>query len=349
MYDRERLRSIKTFPSLVKYLRDELDWPIETDDFEELTFDYEPEELGIDIKTAAKIEEIKQLRPLENGQLWGIFFVKFEPKRLPVVALRRILGSLVMKKRASARKAERAAWHLNDLLFISNYGESDGRQITFAQFSENGLKGDLPVLRVLGWDDADTALHIDHVHNELREKLRWPEDTSDHLDWRSRWSSVFSLRHREVIETSKALSERLAKIAADIRKRVNTILRLETDQGPIRKLQTDFRKALIHDLSDDDFADMYAQTITYGLLTARVSRPAGLIAENVTDMVPITNPFLRDLLSTFLTIGGRKGKLDFDEVGINDVVQLLRDTNMEAVLRDFGDRKPEEDPVIFFY
>src|SRR5688572_16625993 len=102
LIDRDRLREIKTFPSLVRYLRDELDWPIESDDFEELTYDYEAEELGIDQKTAAKIQEIKQLRPLVTGQPWGIFFVKFEPRRLPVVALRRILGRLVFRKRASA-------------------------------------------------------------------------------------------------------------------------------------------------------------------------------------------------------------------------------------------------------
>ena len=92
--DIERLRSIKSFPSLVKYLRDELDWPIASDDFDELTFDYEPEELGLDAKTAVKIKEIKQLRPLASNQPWGIFFVNFEPKRLPVVVLRRILRSL---------------------------------------------------------------------------------------------------------------------------------------------------------------------------------------------------------------------------------------------------------------
>src|SRR5215218_131858 len=95
----ERLRSIKTFPSLVKYLRDELDWPIESDDVEDLSFDYEPEELGLDSKTAVKIKEIKQLRPFVTGQPWGIFFISFEPKRLPIVALRRILRSLVIKKR----------------------------------------------------------------------------------------------------------------------------------------------------------------------------------------------------------------------------------------------------------
>ena len=77
--DFERFRGIKTFPSLVKYLRDDLDWPIETEDFDDLTYDYEAEELGIDVKNAAKIDYIKQLKPLHSNQPWGIFFVKFEP------------------------------------------------------------------------------------------------------------------------------------------------------------------------------------------------------------------------------------------------------------------------------
>src|ERR1039458_3771526 len=92
---RDALRNIRTFPQLIKFLRDELEWPIESEDFEELTFDYTPEELGIDTAIAAKIEKngIKRLRPLSANQPWGIFFVKFEPKRLPVVALRRMLRS----------------------------------------------------------------------------------------------------------------------------------------------------------------------------------------------------------------------------------------------------------------
>ena len=105
-FDRDELRAIKTFPQLVNYLRDYLNWPIDADDFEEITFEYEPEELGIDPETAAKIQEIKQLRPLSANQPWGIFFVKFEPKRLPVVVLRRILSKLVIKKRGSAKTSE---------------------------------------------------------------------------------------------------------------------------------------------------------------------------------------------------------------------------------------------------
>jgi hypothetical protein len=165
---RDAIRNIRTFPQLIKFLRDELEWPIESDDFDELTFDYTPEELGIDTASAAKIQEIKRLRPLSASQPWGIFFVKFEPKRLPVVALRRVLSRVVLKKRASANSADRAAWQADDLLFISNYGEGDERQISFAHFSQDREKADLPTLKVLGWDTRDTALHLADVADDRR-------------------------------------------------------------------------------------------------------------------------------------------------------------------------------------
>src|SRR6185295_4141259 len=105
---RSKLASIKRFDQLVAYLRDEMGWPITNGhSFEDLTFEYTPEELGIDLKNAAKIQEIKRLRPLSPKQPWGIFFVKFEPKKLPVVALRRILSQVALKKRVSANSAER--------------------------------------------------------------------------------------------------------------------------------------------------------------------------------------------------------------------------------------------------
>jgi predicted helicase len=344
-----RLREIKTFPSLVKYLRDDLDWPIESEGFEDITFDWQPEELGIDPNSAAKIQEIKQLRPFVDNQPWGIFFIKFEPRKLPVVALRRILRALVIKKRGSATSADRKSWDLHDLLFISLFGGSDHREIAFAHFAEEPELGDLPTLRVLGWDDENTPLHLDHADRELREKLRWPAGEPKIENWRQRWSSAFNLRIGEVVSTAKAMAERLAELAGKIRKRVNAILKIESENGSLRKLHKAFREALIHDLTEDDFADMYAQTISYGLLTARISRPTGLVGDNLRDMVPVTNPFLRDLLETFLTVGGRKGKIDFDELGVSEVVQMLRKADMEGVLRDFGDRNPQEDPAIHFY
>ena len=67
-----------------------------------------------------------------------------------------------------------------------------------------------------------------------------------------------------------------------------------------------------------------------------------------------TNPFLKELLETFRHVGGRRGKaggpgIDFDELGVSEVVEMLDQANMEAVVHDFGDRNPQEDPVIHFY
>lgn len=116
---------------------------------------------------------------------------------------------------------------------------------------------------------------------------------------------------------------------------------------------TAFQTALVHDLDADGFADMYAQTIAYGLLSARIADPHKKTADDFAAHMR-TNPFLRELMETFLKVGGRRGKaggpgIDFDELGVSEVVELLDDANMEAVVRDFGDRNPQEDPVIHFY
>ena len=350
---RERLARIRRFDQLVAYLRDELGWPIASNDFEELTFEYTPEELGIDTKNAAKIQEIKRLRPLVSGQPWGIFFVKFEPKRLPVVALRRILGQVALKKRASANKSERQAWAADDLLFVSNYGEGDERRIAFAHFSKPRDGHDLPTLKVLGWDNLDTPLHLDAVARELTDHLTWPDDEDDPDAWRERWRAAFKLRHREVITTSKELSERLAELARATCDRIQAALAIETESGPLTKLMKAFQTALVHDLDEARFADMYAQTISYGLLSARITDSARRTADDLADHMR-TNPFLKELMETFLHVGGRRGKageqgIDFDELGVSEVVELLDQANMEAVVRDFGDRNPQEDPVIHFY
>jgi len=350
---RDQLRAIRTFPSLVKYLRDELDWPIASEDFKDLAFDYTTDELGIDPKNAAKIQEIKRLRPLSVNQPWGIFFIKFEPKRLPVVALRRILGEFALKKRASANSAERTAWASDDLLFISNYGEGDDRQISFAHFSSPETARDLPTLKVLGWDNRDTALHLDDVADRLTGYLSWPDDETNAETWRTRWRSAFPLRHREVINTSRELSISLAELAGDIRDLINSAIAIENNRGPLKQLMKAFKEALVHDLDAGGFADMYAQTIAYGLLSARIADPQKKTVDDFTAHMR-TNPFLRDLMETFLNVGGQQGKsrgpgIDFDELGVSDVIDLLDDANMEAIVRDFGDKNRDEDPVIHFF
>jgi type I restriction-modification system DNA methylase subunit len=353
------LRHIRTFTQLIRYLEDELGWPLDGYGVDDLTFVYEADELGLKPVDAAKVKKIRQLRPLDSKQPWGIFFIEFDRKKLPVVVLRRILSHLVVKKRASANKADRAAWSAEDLLFISAFGaeDEDGREITFAHFHQED--GDLPTLRVLGWDGGDTPLKFEHLEKTLKERLHWP-DAKESLDaWRARWAGVFRHRVGHIINTSDMLAEAMAELAKRIRDAAKTLIDRETEKGPLRKLHEAFKTHLIHDLTEEGFADTYAQTITYGLLTAAISRTemsegkhgTALVASNVTDMVPVTNPFLKEMLQTFLQVGGRKGGIDFDELGVQDVVELLRsdETDIPAILHDFGKKTRGEDPVLHFY
>jgi len=256
------LRNILTFDDLIQYLEEKLDWPLQKYGFDELTFEYQPEELGLKEDEAAKVRTIHQLRPLQHDQPWGIFFVEFENKKLPVIVLRRILSHLVVKKRASANRAGEAAWHAEDLLFITTFGEDDSvqREIAFAHFHQSA--GDLPTLHVLDWDGGDTPSKLVHLDSVLQQHLRWPDNVADHRAWRQQWTMPFRHRIGHVIRTADALAEVLAALARGINEKATRMLAAESENGPLRKLHKAFQTALIHDLTEKNFADTYAQTIT---------------------------------------------------------------------------------------
>lgn len=353
------LRQVRNFTTLIRYLEDELGWPLDGYEMDDLTFDYEPSDLGLKEEEAAKVKFIKQLRPVTSSQPWGIFFIEFDKKQLPVVVLRRILSHLVLKKRASANAADAKRWNAQDLLFVSAFGpeDADGREIGFAHFHEES--GDLPSLRVLGWDGDNTALTLQRVASTLKERLRWTEKGETVDAWRQRWSGAFKHRPGHIIKTSDLLAEALAALAKRIRDAARTLIEHETEHGPLRKLHRAFQTNLIHDLDEDGFADTYAQTITYGLLTAAINRTdmtggrhgTFVKADDVALAIKPTSPFLKEMLETFLKVGGRKGHMDFDELGVQDVVELLRSdvTDIPAILADFGNKTRGEDPVIHFY
>jgi len=344
----EALRGVKTFSQLKRFLEDEMDWPFGKLEIEDLMFDYKPEELGIKPNLAAKIKGIKRLRSLSVSQPWGIFFIEFENKNMEVGILRKILAHVAIRKRAA--NGGQINWSADDLLFISNYGPTESRQISFAHFSQSTGQGDKPVLRVLGWDESDANLHLKNVIRNLKETLAWQGSNESTEQWRERWKSAFVLRHGEVIKTSKQLSIALAELARGIRGRIVSALAAESDNGPITKVKKDFEATLLGSLTDLEFADMYAQTIAYGLLSARLSKGSeGSIDELVNGIR--TSPFLRELMDVFLKAGGRESgsSIDFDELGIHDVVDLLSKAKLESVVVHFGDLRAEEDPVIHFY
>ncbi|TPM94232.1 type ISP restriction/modification enzyme [Mesorhizobium sp. B2-1-5] len=356
-----KLADVKTFDQLLPWLAGNLDWPIDEIEiapdtaFDDLTYEYEGKELGLKQEDIAHVREIRQLRPLVTNQPWGIFFVNFEDKKIPVGVLKRILGGLTIRKRQSANKAEQKAWTLHDLLFISSFGKSGERELSFLHFAEENGGKNKTVLKELGWDQQDTQLKLDFVERTLKSTLVWPEDTSDADAWREQWSSAFTSTHGSTIRTARELTRQLAVLASAIRNAAGEVLEFENKNGPLTKIFENFKKTIFHNLTPADFADMYAQTICYGLLAKQIERARNgldtrtLSADDATLTQGVMQPFLKDLMETFLAIGGRKSSIDFNELGVNEVVELLQAANMTAVLLDFGNRNPHEDPVLHFY
>jgi len=72
-------REIDSFSSLLEYLREDLDWDIESVDRDEISFDWQTEDLRISGAAGARLKDgvVHQLRPVVTGQPWGIFLVEF--------------------------------------------------------------------------------------------------------------------------------------------------------------------------------------------------------------------------------------------------------------------------------
>jgi len=107
-----------------------------------------------------------------------------------------------------------------------------------------------------------------------------------------------------------------------------------------------FRESLIPDLDETKFADMYAQTIAYGLFAGSCSDPTNITfsRSQASELIPKTNPFLR---KTFQHIA-----VDLDErvaFWVDELVELLLRSDMEAILKDFGKSAAKQDPVVHFY
>lgn len=333
----QRLRGLTNFPAIVGYLRDELDWPIEAENIEEITFDYEPDELGVDTKHAVKINRIRQLRDLAEGQPWGIFYVDFESKRMPVMVLRRILQALVRANEA------RRAWALDDLLFICVQGEPGERSVAFAHFRKaSEVRSN--ELQTFSWDSRES--HFYYLVNLNLQQLQWPQDERNISQWREQWRAAFTSGHRETITESKRMASAMAEHARTIRELVEDIFAVEATSGPLHTLLERFRIDLLHDLTPDSFADMIAQTITYGLFAA-AEQNNDLNYSHIVEAIPNTNPFLKELLASLIN----EGQIDLAELGVDRLVELLREAKITQITHDFMRQSGsgQEDPVVHFY
>ncbi|MCK5718951.1 MAG: DNA methyltransferase, partial [Thiomargarita sp.] len=108
-----------------------------------------------------------------------------------------------------------------------------------------------------------------------------------------------------------------------------------------------FKKILIHDITPKSFADVYAQTITYGLFAARLhdSSLDTFSRQEAAELIPKSNPFLRKL---FGYIAGP----DIDDRIkwiVDDLAEIFLACNVLDILSNYGKTTKMEDPIIHFY
>lgn len=338
------LRNIKSFADVIEYLTDELDWPIGAEDLEEATFDWDPDELGIPAERVPHLASLRQLRPLESTQPWGIFFLEFDGPRLPLTALRRLLDKLVTKKRASGSGTLRT-WKLDDLLFIITTSTGDTVELHFIAFFD---QADKPAeIRSIPWRPGQSpAQHLKRLATELLPHLAWPDDPADVDDWRAEWRAAFKLRHGEAIASAIRLAERMADTSQGLRREVAAALAAEKPNGPFTTLMGEVREQLVGSVTSASFADMCAQTLVYGVLTSRITDPISFGASPTLAAVPLSNPFLA---AFFDNVHDQASVLDLEGIGLEQLIADLRETNVEAILDQFGASARGGDPVIHFY
>jgi len=154
----------------------------------------------------------------------------------------------------------------------------------------------------------------------------------------------------QTIKSSKKLAEMMAgkaRLLSDIIGKAVTSDQDNHEDSTLKEQMTAFKDILIHDITPKGFADVYAQTIAYGLFAARLHDPTldTFSRQEAAELIPKSNPFLRKL---FGYIAGP----DIDDRIkwiVDNLTEIFLACNVEEILKNYGKSTKMEDPIIHFY
>lgn len=138
------------------------------------------------------------------------------------------------------------------------------------------------------------------------------------------------------------LMARKAKLMQDVFRKAVSV----DEHTALKDQLAAFRQILIHDMDADGFADVYAQTITYGLFTARLhdNTPSDFSRKEALDLIPMSNPFLRKLFQ-YVAVELEEGVAWI----VDALCELLRAADIHDIMADFGKQSGRNDPIVHFY
>jgi len=151
----------------------------------------------------------------------------------------------------------------------------------------------------------------------------------------------------QTITSSKKLSEIMAWKARMIKRVIYMALMNNKDVKTEIHNQFDvFKNILVHDLNEESFADIYAQTITYWLFTARLHDPTleNFDRDEAARLLPKSNPFLKRFFQSL--------RDDLDERIewiVDDLIEIFLACDVKKLLDWYGKTTARNDPIIHFY
>ncbi len=160
----------------------------------------------------------------------------------------------------------------------------------------------------------------------------------------------FATHIGQTIKSSKKLAEMMAgkaRLLSDVIEKALTSDETNHEDSTLKDQMNAFKQILIHDITPQGFADVYAQTIAYGMFAARLHDPTlpTFSRQEASELIPKSNPFLRKL---FGYIAGP----DIDDRIkwiVDNLVEIFLACNVEEILKNYGKSTKMEDPIIHFY
>ena len=150
------------------------------------------------------------------------------------------------------------------------------------------------------------------------------------------------------ITNSSQLAQMMAAKARLLAEVIEKTLEADREKsGELAGQWKSFQSVLIHDLTERQFADIYAQTICYGMFAARLhdDTPDTFSRAEAAELIPKTNPFLRKIFQSVATFD-----VDSSIVWIiDDLAETFRVTDTSEVMKNFGKATGQADPMIHFY
>ena len=212
-------------------------------------------------------------------------------------------------------------------------------------------------LRYSGYEKLFTTNYIDFRFYENGKKYAEVSIASHHNDglhpstetFSTLWSyfSDFVESPPSSIKSGQELARIMGAKARRIRDEVLAILQ-ETDSEQERLRRT-MKRMLVNDLGKGKFADLYAQTLVYGLFVARFNdpTPSSFSREEARDLVPSATPFLRVF---FDHIAGASFEKRLRRT-VDELCQVFEATDIVGIFEKYATTKSghSKDPVIYFY